>query len=780
MVSVLKSRPAYWYIIKFTIVLSIIGIIFLFKSPLSFFQGYKGDKSSTLNTERLRNTNYARGSIKRKSLLSVLSKKSLQLKKNWFPSIKESQKLQYITNHTSIPSFYLNSISLDHDEITSVFPVHDKIYNDDDSNDGDIVYGDDDEDDGNTPICHKLPFYPGDKCAFAKGNCMNPLAGGTLNYLQMRYCLFPNSILFFIFIAFWVLMLFFLLGNTAESNFCPSLTEISDLLRLSPDVSGVTLLAFGNGAPDIASIMAGAFTGSSGFVLGEPIGSGLFITTGVFAFVTLLSNVKVEKVPFIRDVGTCLIGILFCFVVYLNGSFELWHSLTCLGIYFIYVFFVIIGKQVYYLARRIKRKLLEKKKGTEKENLLSINNTIEDVSYSGNFSPSIRGHWKSGKAPLWRQETSRVSLLDDNVVDFFRSDQQVFASHYFPKVGIVYQTTNNSKTQVISPKSISHNDILMKNENSSQSDESLDEVEKPKGSLVIEDHFAPTERIPTDDDDPDRRLLIVKLFNDLINWIQWREMSTKDRLFYILMSPTILARNLTIPIATKEDWSKFFAVLNPIFIPWFLLWVIGYYDFLIGPVPLGLILTLIGCVFSVFIYLTSNRRKAPIYHPILVIISFFMGISWIYVTANELVAVLQSIGILFQVSDAILAATVLTWGNSLGDMVADVVVSRNGFPEMACSAIFGGPTMNLLIGVGLSVSYHCISQGEGFEMQPSPTVLLTFILVILSLVGSLVLVPLMGFTSPKLYGFVLLMLYFFFMAVAVSMEIGVLFPFVKI
>lgn len=66
--------------------------------------------------------------------------------------------------------------------------------------------------------------------------------------------------------------MFYLLGDLAETNFCPSLTEISRILRLSPDVAGVTFLALGNGAPDIASVIVGVLSGNADFSIAEPIG----------------------------------------------------------------------------------------------------------------------------------------------------------------------------------------------------------------------------------------------------------------------------------------------------------------------------------------------------------------------------------------------------------------------------------------------------------------------------------------------------------------------------
>jgi sodium/potassium/calcium exchanger 6 len=44
--------------------------------------------------------------------------------------------------------------------------------------------------------------------------------------------------------------------TAAERFFCPALEYIADRLRLPPAVAGATLLSFGNGAPDVFTMLA--------------------------------------------------------------------------------------------------------------------------------------------------------------------------------------------------------------------------------------------------------------------------------------------------------------------------------------------------------------------------------------------------------------------------------------------------------------------------------------------------------------------------------------------
>lgn len=50
------------------------------------------------------------------------------------------------------------------------------------------------------------------------------------------------------------------------------------------------------------------------------------------------------------------------------------------------------------------------------------------------------------------------------------------------------------------------------------------------------------------------------------------------------------------------------------------------------------------------------------------------------------------------IPSTVLGLTVLAWGNSLGDMVANVSVARAGKPRMAIAGCYAGPMFNMLIG----------------------------------------------------------------------------------
>lgn len=156
----------------------------------------------------------------------------------------------------------------------------------------------------------------------------------------------------------------------------------------------------------------------------------------------------------------------------------------------------------------------------------------------------------------------------------------------------------------------------------------------------------------------------------------------------------------------------------------------------------------------------------------LVMVVAFLGcIGWLYMTANELVGVLQSLGMLLNVSPVILSITVLAWGNSIGDLVSDVVVARKGLVGMAIGAIYAGPMLNLAFGLGLALTLQAARSGSSIDLtgETEADKVLIWIsggTLLFSLISAMVIIPANGFRAPRWFAAWLLVTYVAYMLAA--------------
>ena len=164
--------------------------------------------------------------------------------------------------------------------------------------------------------------------------------------------------------------------------------------------------------------------------------------------------------------------------------------------------------------------------------------------------------------------------------------------------------------------------------------------------------------------------------------------------------------------------------------------------------------------------LTTTPSHAPKYRYLLCFLGFIVSIAWISTIANEVVGVLKAFGVILGISDAILGLTIFAVGNSLGDLVADITVARLGYPVMALSACFGGPMLNILLGIGISGLYMTIRGGERshekhpkrpmrykpYQIEVGGTLLISGITLLVTLAGLLIVVPLRGWWMDRKVG----------------------------
>lgn len=85
---------------------------------------------------------------------------------------------------------------------------------------------------------------------------------------------------------------------------------------------------------------------------------------------------------------------------------------------------------------------------------------------------------------------------------------------------------------------------------------------------------------------------------------------------------------------------------------------------------------------AILIFITVEHIR-PKHHYVLCFLGFVISIAWISTIAGEVVGVLQTLGVVLDISEALLGLTIFAAGNSVGDLVADITVARLGHPVMA-------------------------------------------------------------------------------------------------
>lgn len=231
-----------------------------------------------------------------------------------------------------------------------------------------------------------------DKCAFVLANCPDEEAG-IFSYLTLYYCRMPSAKpIAFTLMTLWLAMLFSTIGIAASDFFCVNLNTIARMLGMSESLAGVTLLAFGNGSPDVFSTFAAFRTHAASLAVGELIGAACFITAVVSGSMALIRPFAVARKSFVRDVSFFLVAAAFSMGFIIDGKLHLWESLTMVGFYIFYVVFVVAWH--WWINQRKARRT---KRATMRSHFVTPGGDEEEIpEYHDDEAPS--DHRASGPA----------------------------------------------------------------------------------------------------------------------------------------------------------------------------------------------------------------------------------------------------------------------------------------------------------------------------------------------------------------------------------------------
>ncbi|XP_014495983.1 cation/calcium exchanger 1-like [Vigna radiata var. radiata] len=505
------------------------------------------------------------------------------------------------------------------------------------------------------------------KCLYVKSHAQCR-SKGYINYLQIFYCSFGHSpFLGHALLILWLVILFYLLGDTASNYFCSNLEGLSNILRLSPTIAGVTLLSLGNGAPDFfASVVSFTRSNDGAVGLNSILGGAFFVSSavlGIISFLVSANETAIDKASFIRDVIFFLFSLFILLVIISIGKISLLGSIFYVSIYFLYVCAVSATHFIYGGDR------------TEGE----LGSSSDDLTESG--------------VPL-------LGCVDD-------------------------EKPNGSNKEVMEDQGEKHHQGFGNN--------SFD-------------------------------------FTYL------------SKFLHVLELPLCLPRRLTIPVVSEEGWSKPYAVISVTLAPVLFSALCNTQmenessrSSLVSYLTAALIGIVLGNMACVTTKSTSPPRKCLF--PWLAG-GFSMSVTWTYIIAEELVSLLVAIGNVIGVSPSILGLTVLAWGNSLGDLIANGAMAKNGGADgaqIAVSGCYAGPMFNILMGLGLPLLLSAWSEyPESYVIPKDPSLFATLLFLMGGVLWALVILTKKNMKLDKSLGIGLLTIYLCFLFIRMVIAIGVI------
>ena len=506
-------------------------------------------------------------------------------------------------------------------------------------------------------------------CTYVR-KCCN---GEYFNILSLNYCYINSSVITLPLVIIILLICFYFLSSTGNEYLANALGIISEKMKISQNLAGVTFLALGNQAPDVAVAFVAGEGSEDGIAISfsSLLGSGSIVISLVLSSVIILGNgVSTSKGNYIRDLCFYLGSLILIIIFGMTRIIHLWMASCIFGIYIVYVIICIIMDV----------------EGKKKEEDNIINSFIN----------------KDYKVKLFNERSESVDLINvDN-----KQSENLNKNEGEGNVGI--------------------------NDNEKEENKTEGRISRTTGFDLYE-HIDKSYYAKKNIEDEGRRTSIRFnqysdfRFNSIRNYINihdstpWEEKSIFGKVFYYIIDlPFNFVRDVTIPAFELKKWNKKMFSAIPFGLSIFLTIAFQLYD-LYRKYPFQMIIYYL-CVFILcfIFYLISYRGKLPRWEWLLLSFAFIISIIWIWAVTNILVNMVEAIQILLpiQIPEVFLTMTILALGNSLPDFIVNCSLASNNYAEMALAGSIGAPVFGLTFGFGVSLLKRIIlNGGKGLELN---------------------------------------------------------------
>lgn len=161
------------------------------------------------------------------------------------------------------------------------------------------------------------------------------------------------------------------------------------MLKMSESLAGVTLLAFGNGSPDIFASLSHSM-GDTEIIYTELLGAAIFVTGFIAGCIVLIKPFKVVGRNYVRDVFFFMVAVVVIDYSIHDQGYTLIEGIATILIYIAYLVYVVTDhirdkKQLVELQRKISsdNNSLETVEG--EESIEEITKLAEDLEEATEF-----------------------------------------------------------------------------------------------------------------------------------------------------------------------------------------------------------------------------------------------------------------------------------------------------------------------------------------------------------------------------------------------------------
>ncbi|XP_046916779.2 mitochondrial sodium/calcium exchanger protein [Dermatophagoides farinae] len=637
---------------------------------------------------------------------------------------------------------------------------------------------------------------------------------GFINYIQFTYCNMQSEPFSTILLVFLLIMLFFAIGTNADDFLCPLLISISKSLKLSDNIAGVTFLAFGNGAPDIFSSIIGITNASPNLVIGQLYGAGIFVTTVVVGSILLQKPFEIMKRPLLRDILFYLTTTTLVWSTFLARKILLTHSIIFIITYSIYVIVVIVSGYIYkrrqrslkaaahtnhaieYNGAKMPRENLHRQtkyvvNKNDNDETTNTESTSNSTMAKKNFVDAFEGvvlrrikHRQYCQDPTQQRRLTLYHLFSDPTMN--ERMQQTQKHEIIHSITVNDNNNNNIGGEVINKPNQFYNNnrrITISDTGFAMRHPSIPLANNGEGKnlakflqkiLICNKHI-------DDDDEKEQKQDVIQasmmtkiMAASRIDYQVFRESNLLAKINMIIKAPIYLIYTITIPVVDnelpKQGWIRQLNLAHLIISPQICLFIIQIK--FMEPYQLHLIVLAISSIIFILVMCTSQTDKPPRYHILFAYFGFIVSISWIYTIATEVVNILDAIRVIFNLSKFMIGLTIGAWGNSIGDFLSNLSMAKNGFPRMAISACFGGPVLNMLLGIGIPYTILFIRQQTyQIDIEYNNMITVLYVTITISLMTTtIILLAFTKFQSSRLHGLILYGIYGCFLVTAIITE----------